>query len=144
MVKTDQYCGDYYGWLEQTAKAIEEGRFSEIDRAQIAEELRDMGKAERRAIESYMERIMVHLLKIEHQPGKHTRSWDLSIATSRVRLKKLFSESPSLATQAEELMIEAYETARLEAARQTGLRLETFPEQCPFGIGTIVVFGPEK
>ena len=134
----ENYGGDYYTWLNTTAQAIEQGRLSAMDQAQVAEELRDMGKSERRSIESFLERILVHLLKIEHQPGKHTRSWDLSIQDSRVRLRKLFRDDPSLRPECSELIREAYETARLTAAGQTGLDLDVFPEQCPYSVADVV------
>ena len=129
---TETYEQDYYAWLTATAQAIEEGRFEEVDRANLAEELRDMSRSEKRSIESFMERIMVHLLKIRYQPGRHTVSWDLSIGDSRVRLEKLFRENPSLRAQAEELMRDAYDSARFGAAKQTKIALDVFPEECPF------------
>lgn len=129
-----EYQGDYYGWLNTQAQAIEEGRFDQIDAAQVAEELRDMGKSEKRSIESYYKRILVHLLKIRYQPGKHTRTWDLSIRESRLELKKLLAENPSLRAQAEEFLRDAYETARYVAARQTAIALDVFPDECPFTI----------
>lgn len=128
------YETDYYRWLNQTAKAVEEGRWSDIDAAQLAEELLDMGRSERRSIESHLERILTHILKIRYQPGRHTRSWDLSIAESRHQAAKLFRENPSLAAQEriDELISGAYETARYVAARETEIALDVFPEACPY------------
>lgn len=134
----EEYNGDYYAWLNATALALEEGRLNDVNRVQVAEELRDIGKSERRRIESYFERLLAFMLTIEYQPGKHTRSWDYSIETSRVRLRKLFRENPSLAADRNELMLDSYETARLEAARQTGLALELFPVECPFSLPDVL------
>ena len=41
------YEQDYAGWVEDTARAIEEGRFSEIDRVALADEVRDLANAGR-------------------------------------------------------------------------------------------------
>jgi hypothetical protein len=45
------YEQDYAGWAEDTAKAIEEGRWSEIDREALADEVLDLSKSSRREIE---------------------------------------------------------------------------------------------
>lgn len=134
----ENYNGDYYAWLTSTARALEEGRWSDVDAAQVAEELWDMSKSERRGIESHLGRILTHILKIRYQPGRHTRSWDLSIEESRVRLTRLLADNPSLAARVDELIAEAYETARLAAARQTQIALDVFPVQCPFSLHDVM------
>ena len=40
------YKDDYAGWVEDTARAIEDGRFEDIDRSALADEVRDLGKSE--------------------------------------------------------------------------------------------------
>ena len=126
------YESDYYGWLNETAKAVEEGRWSDIDAAQLAEELMDMSKSERRGIESHLQRILMNILKIRYQPGRHSRSWDLSIAEARHQAADLFEENPSLAARMDELIAHAYRSARYEAAKETEIALDVFPEQCPY------------
>ena len=135
---SENYQGDYYGWLTSTAAALEQGRFDQVDRVQVAEELRDMGKSERRGIVSQMRVIMVHLLKIQHQPAKRTRSWDITILNARGEIAKLFTESPSLAGRSHELMVDAYDSARLWAADETGLPFEAFPLECPFVVADVM------
>lgn len=131
---TVNYETDYSEWLAQTAKAVEEGRWDEIDRAKLAEELADLGRSEQRGIESQLRRIMIHALKILHQPWLHTRSWDLTIADARETLRRQFKENPSLEARAAELIADAYGRARIAAAKQTRLDLATFPERCPFTV----------
>lgn len=96
-----------------------------------------MSKSERRGIESHLSRILTHILNIRYHPGRHTRSWDLSIEEWRVRLKKLLADNLSLAVRLEELMSEAYETARITAARQTQIALDVFPTECPFTVDDV-------
>jgi hypothetical protein len=64
------YTDDYAGWIEDTACAIEAGQFSEIDRAALADEVRDLGKLERSELESALEVLIMHLLKARYQPQK--------------------------------------------------------------------------
>jgi hypothetical protein len=70
------------------------------------------------------------MLKAKFQPGKHARSWNLSIEEHRIRIHDALEESPSVQPHLPQLVARAYRTARLRAA-ETGLDLEIFPESCP-------------
>jgi len=63
---------DYVGWAEDTAQAIEDGRFQDIDRAALADEVRDLSKSERRGLTGALKVLVMHMLKIRYQPGKQT------------------------------------------------------------------------
>lgn len=139
----DNYRGDYYDWLLTTALAVEDARFEDIDRFQLAEELRDMGRAERRGLRSQIERIMVHLLKIRCQPLRHGRSWDVSIDDARLQISEGLEDSPSLRREIPELMERAYRHARNQAAIETGLDPKAFPEECPFSMAEVLGGGAE-
>ena len=124
------YQEDFAGWAEDTARAIEEGDFTAIDRAALADEVRDMGKRERRQITSALRVLLLHLLKAKYQSSKHSRSWDLSIAEERRRIERYLQESPSLKTALDKAIANAYEDALFDAERETGLSLAAFPERC--------------
>jgi Domain of unknown function DUF29 len=49
---------DYYGWIQRNVYAIRAGRIDRVDWANIAEELEDMGKSEKRAWRSQLARLM--------------------------------------------------------------------------------------
>lgn len=131
------YDEDFYAWTQSTSQALAQGRIDGIDLCRVAEEIADLGKSERSSLTSHLRRIILHLLKIRYQPEKHTRSWDLSIVESRIRMTQRLRESPSLRASLHELSADAYESARVRAARETGLPLETFPEECPFTLDEI-------
>ncbi len=129
-----EYKSDYAGWAEDTARAILDGRWSEIDQSALADEVADLARKERRAVRSLLEVLFLHLLKQRFQPAKTSRSWEIAIQQQRLRLHELFEENPSLAAPPElrEAVSRAYPLARLSATRETGLAIETFPEQMPF------------
>ena len=83
------YGRDYYTWAMETARAIRERRFEGIEWEAMAEELEDMGKSEKRALESQLERVHAHLLKWHLQPEKRRqdvareRSWRATIRDAR-------------------------------------------------------------
>ncbi|MEL6440649.1 MAG: DUF29 domain-containing protein [Cyanobacteria bacterium J06621_8] len=121
------YERDYYLWLLHTAQLLSEGKLTEVDVANLIEEITDMGKSEKQAVESNLVVVLLHLLKYKYQPEKRSNSWKASIREHRRRLRKAFADSPSLKGYFEEVFTECYGEAREQAADETGLPLETFP-----------------
>ena len=76
----------------------------------------------------------MHLLKYIYQPEYRSKSWLYSIAEERRQIKKFMSNTPSLKSSFDECVEEAYEKARYQAARETGIDLETFNEEYAFDI----------
>jgi hypothetical protein len=126
------YADDFAGWAEDTARAIEEGRFAEIDKAALADELASLSKSARRELTSALRMVLTHLLKVEFQPEKQTRSWDNTIRRERRNALKFLKESPSLNGQLDTILAEAYEDAVYQAESETGFALHTFPKVCPW------------
>ncbi|PSB08746.1 DUF29 domain-containing protein [Pleurocapsa sp. CCALA 161] len=126
------YDRDYYLWLSHTAQLISEGKLAEVDTANLIEEIEDMGRSEKRAIESYLVVVLLHLLKYKYQPEKRSNSWKSSIREHRRRLRKAFSASPSLKGYCEEVFSECYQDGREQAADETELPLNTFSPESPF------------
>ena len=101
------YGQDYAGWVADTALAIEEGRFGDIDRAALADEVKGLGITERDRLESALRVLVMHLLKTKYQPEKQTRSWELTIRVQRKHLAKYLRQSPSLRPELPELLSDA-------------------------------------
>ena len=129
---TNLYDRDYYLWLKHTAQLIKEGKFSELDTANLIEEIEDMGRSEKRAVKSNLVILLLHLLKYKYQPAKRTNSWKASIREHRRRLRDDFKVSPSLKRYFEEVFDECYQDGRELAADETGLPIHTFPTKSPF------------
>jgi hypothetical protein len=126
------YEQDYYLWLQHTLKLLRENQLSELDIPHLIEEMEDMGRSEKRAVESNLVVILMHLLKYQYQPQKRSNSWKASIREHRRRLRKLFKDSPSLKPYFQEVFQECYQDAREQASDETGLSLERFPIESPF------------
>ncbi len=126
------YDRDYYLWLESTANVLSDGRWNELDLENLIEEIESMGRSEKRAVESNLVVLLLHLLKWFYQPSMQTGSWKGSILEHRRRLEKDLKASPSLKNYLQEVFAECYEDARQQAAAETGLPLETFPTASPF------------
>ena len=133
------YETDFYLWTQQQADLLRQGPFNrvDLDLANIAEEIESMGKSDRRAIESHLFVILLHLLKWQFQPSRRGKSWRLSIWNGRLDIARLLKDSPSLTPQLSALATEEYPAARKQAANETGLPLTTFPDVCPFTVEQI-------
>ena len=130
------YQADFYRWTQEQAKLLRNRQIEGIDWDNLAEEVEDMGRSEKRQLESRLEVLIMHLLKWQFQPGFRSRSWQLTVKEQRLRLDKLIKENPSLKSSLEDSVIKVYPLAVIGAEKETGL--SSFPESCPYQIEEIV------
>ncbi|MER2605823.1 MAG: DUF29 domain-containing protein [Siculibacillus sp.] len=128
------YDVDLHAWALAQAAAIRAGRFDLVDLENVAEEIESLGRSDRRATRSQIERLLVHLLKWQCQPSRRSRSWAVSIADARHQLDTLLGESPSLVPHVVAEFPALYAHAREMAMRETGLAARRFPVSPPFSL----------
>jgi len=126
------YEGDFYTWCMREAQLLREGRLAELDLPNLAEEIASLGNEQEHALGSSLRILLVHLLKWRYQAKRRTRSWAGTIVRERGNYARRLRKNPGLKPSQLELLAEAYQDARREAAAETGLPLSTFPETCPF------------
>lgn len=68
------YEKDFFKWTKTQANHLKKKEFSKLDIENLIEEIKSLGRSEKRAIKSYLANLLLDLLKIECQPGKHTKS----------------------------------------------------------------------
>ena len=146
---TSLYERDYYGWIERNVYAIREGRIQEVDWANVAEELEDMGKSEKRALRSQLARLIAHLLKWAYQPQRRPtsqNSWHATIKHARESIHEILDESPSLSPQLPQMVTLGYRDALAQVLAETGLPEQTFPAACPWSLQQMMAedFWPEQ
>lgn len=54
---------DYLRWIEMTVKKLRSQDYAEVDWENLIEEIEDMGRSERRSLESNLIVVLLHLLK---------------------------------------------------------------------------------
>ena len=135
---TITYQIDFNMWLKETTQLLIENRWQEIDKEHLIEEISELGKSERRAIYSQLIRLLLHLLKWQYQPQRRSDSWLDSITDARTQIEFTIKDSPSLKNYPQEQLQESYEKARRQAAKQTGLIISTFPEECLYSLELIL------
>jgi hypothetical protein len=127
-----RYEEDFYLWSQEMAQALEERRFEDIDVEHLAEEIRDLGKSERRELANRLRVIMTHLLKLRFQPERRSGSWEATLTIQRKELQKLLRDMPSLRAVIAEEIADMYDLAVDYAAKETRIPRECFPRECPF------------
>jgi hypothetical protein len=92
------YDKDYYAWALAQAQALRDlaaARWNgPLDLAHLAEEVEDLGKAERNSVLSQTERLIEHLLKLEYARERDARNgWIASCDDARHELERHLTAS---------------------------------------------------
>ncbi|MGH6919907.1 MAG: DUF29 domain-containing protein [Geminicoccaceae bacterium] len=134
------YEADFYAWTREQAKELRRLARTRpnapLDLAHIAEEILDLGKSEYEAAFSLTQRIIEHLLLIEHSPAIDERlHWCDEIDDFRDRIEGRLP--PSIRRRLKRELDEAFARARRRMRRRMERYGEThaaasLPEQCPY------------
>jgi hypothetical protein len=139
-----RYEDDFYAWTQYQADVLRSMRTRDnrFDREHVAEEIEDLGKSERDAVEKQIVRILEHFLKLAYSPADRPRyGWMRSVAGARGDLKRKLS--PTLRRHAEEAFASLYEEAREQAAlalREYGEdeAAAALPAVCPYAFAQVL------
>jgi hypothetical protein len=132
------YDSDFYLWSEGQAALIRAGKFDQLDIENVAEEIESLGRSDKRALGSQLRRLLMRLLKWEHQASRRSQSWRNSINSARDELRVIVQDSPSLKTVLEASLLSEYRTARKRAAEETKQSGKNFPADCPYSFVQIL------
>jgi hypothetical protein len=132
------YDQDFHAWAMRQAALLREGRLDQADIENIAEEIESMGRSEKREPVSRLAVLLLHLLTWRAQPGLRGNRWRLTIKGQRRSLTRHLRDNPSLKGHMGAAIRDAYETAQLDAERETGLPADHFPATCPFSLEQIM------
>ncbi|TPK87558.1 DUF29 domain-containing protein [Mesorhizobium sp. B2-4-13] len=132
------YEADYAQWCAEQGALLREGRLSDLDRDNLAEEIESLGRSDKREIASRLGTLLLHLLEWEFQAERRKAGWLLTIREQRFQIEDLLDESPSLKAYPGRRLGREFKIARLKAADETGLREGNFPADCPYSIREIL------
>ncbi len=133
-----RYEDDVYTWSQEQAAALRRAARTRlnlpepVDFANVAEEIESLGASQLRELYSRYRVLLLHLLKWQHQPDRRGPSWRVTIRNQRDEIAELLGMSPGLKPKRPAQLTKAYRGARQDAADETGLPLERFPETCPY------------
>ncbi|MGL6339458.1 MAG: DUF29 domain-containing protein [Waterburya sp.] len=106
---TNKYEEDYYLWTQTTVENLKNKDYLKVDWDNLIEEIDDMGKSQKRAVESLLLRLTEHLLKLKYwetEKERNKKHWQSEVVNFRVLLRKRLKESPSLKANLAEMYVE--------------------------------------
>lgn len=108
------YDTDYNQWVMETVQKLRQRNFNCVDWDNLIEEIEDIGKSQRRALESLLTRLLEHLLKLSYWECEKELSgnhWASEIVNFRYQINKRLKESPSLNPAMESIYAEVFPVA---------------------------------
>ena len=132
------YERDFHAWAREQARVLAERRTLEVDWANVAEELDDLGKSKQREIRNRLKVLLLHLLKWQVQPEGRKGGWAATIREQRQEIADVIDDNPSLHGEPAARIGWAYARARGLASDETGLAPDAFPATCPYGVAQVL------
>ena len=86
-------------WLEQIAIAIKNRDFNSMDWDGLLEEIEDVGASQKRTLDSYLQRLIEHILKLKYWESEreyNQKGWRREVVNFRNRIKRILQKNPSL------------------------------------------------
>ncbi len=142
---TSRYDHDFVSWTRQQTKLLRRAAarrsMTDLDFANLAEEIESLGKRDHRALTSNVARIIEHLLKLQHSRAEEPRAgWETSVDVHRSKARRILADSPGLKPELQAALDESYDDGRRFATR--ALRREVgpdvLPERCPYSLDQIL------
>lgn len=143
------YDQDYQLWIQKTIKQLKQREFAELDIEHLIEELIDLGKSDKKSLESNLMILLAHLVKLKIQanvPDSMENSWYNSVDEHRKRVLIDLEETPSSKSYLTTAIEKAYKNSR-DLAIKEGKRAKygvQIPDEneymmnCPFSIEQIL------
>jgi Domain of unknown function DUF29 len=138
----DLYDEDFYAWTQQQAAALRTHFTGDnrLDVEHLAEEVEDLGKSELHAVESFIEHIVAHLLKLDYSGQAAPRAhWRAEIVNFRQSVDRKISPSirGKVVRELDELYRRARQTAAVGALAHEPDLVRRLPKSCPYDWNTI-------
>lgn len=90
------YDRDFLEWTQQQVNYLQKEHWAELDVKNLVEELEALGRSEQRELGSYLQALLMHLLKCQYQPERRTQSWDKTLSNCRDQIQDSLEDTPSL------------------------------------------------
>lgn len=141
-----RYEDDTVAWAREQAAALRARDFGAVDWTNVIEEIDSVGASERRSLQSALQVIMEHLIKLDHGKQRDPeRGWRVTVATQRVKAERILEDNPSLRRELPELIEKEYRRARRTAmagfAAYEPERLAEYeraiPTECPYSLSDV-------
>jgi hypothetical protein len=130
----DLYDRDALAWSERQAallRRVARGeRVNDVDWDHVVEEIEDVGISELNAVQSYLDQILVHLLKLRGWPELDAEQhWRAEIVAFQTGLERRFA--PSMRQRIDLAKLYSRAVRQIELLRHGGKPAPASPPDCP-------------
>ncbi len=134
------YSTDYYTWAITNAELLKKGKFNEIDYANLAKEVKDLGLSEYYRLVSFFANLLSHLYKWDNQPDLRTKSWINTIANSIRGISSVLEKNPGLKYQhtLHNAFLSAWKDARYIISNDMDIDIKLILFDCPYFFNEII------
>ncbi len=134
------YETDFFLWTQEQAALLRQLPHERvnlpIDWRNTADEIQDMGLRDLRSVNSQIETIFEHLLKLEHSPAANPRrGWRQTVLRCRDQIERTLDDSPSLRSKLAGRWQNEYGMARrhaVESLEEDGIDTGDVPPAPPY------------
>lgn len=140
------YDDDFYAWTRDQAAALrrlaDEQWNGPLDLLHLAEEVEDLGSEQQWAVESQLEGIIEHLLKLEHSPSPAPRrQWMISVVEARGEAERRLTAT--IRREVEPALADRYRRARRKAElalldHGEADAARALPDACPYAFDDLL------
>ena len=110
------YDTDFLDWTQEQSALLRAWRWDALDLEHLTEEVEDMGREQKLALQSLLRQILLYLLKLAFSPACAPRAkWTEDIIEFRDQAQTRIEATPSLKHFAPELFAKAWQQARRAA-----------------------------
>jgi hypothetical protein len=140
---TPDYDTDFHAWLMEQATRLAARDTDALDWDNLAEEIESLGRSQKTELESRINTVLVHLLKLNYGLTRDPSfGWMETIFEQRGRVILLLKDSPSLKPLVADRMAKTYPSARRMALlgfeRYEADRIDHYravlPTDCPYTV----------
>ncbi len=123
---------DNYQWLELTIKLLKEKRLEELDLDHLIEELEELSRRDKLAVESLLEQVIRHLLLLQYwtkEKDHNANHCKAEIMSFRTQIEEYLTTN--LYNHLSDNLSKVYGKALKYVAQKTGFSVN-FPKECPY------------
>jgi hypothetical protein len=134
------YESDYLQWLSVTTEQLREKQLDQLDYENLIEVLEELGREQRRKVDSYLRQLLIHLLLYAYWESEKDycgKGWQSEIDNFRFELELLLQSKTLYNYFLKEIDL-IYPKSKKQVLRKTELPPEIFPEKCPFTVEQIL------
>jgi Domain of unknown function DUF29 len=140
------YKKDFYAWTRDQAAALrrlaDERWNGPLDLLHLAEEVEELGSEQQWAVESQLERVMEHLLKLEHSRDREPRrQWMISVNSARGEIARRLTAT--IRNRVEPALPDLYRRSRRNAElalhdHDEADTARALPAGCPYALDDLL------